>query len=465
VKAADIHHQDANLHSIEVYYALALGDIKQAAVFLERMAAAVQAYPHLFNQAHYLFLRAWESYVHKDFRRAVEYCQAAFTSAVEAGCEYGYSFGNTGLALTLFDDGQVEPEWQAIDKAIDEARRLRSPLGEFFALFALAYFKLAAGPDEDALAALRTALSLGRKHGFEMSTLWWHADTLELVFRTALDAGIEPEFVQTSIRRRNFVPDNPPLACKAWPWPLKIVTFGGFELLKAGQPLGFGRKTPKKPLELLRAMIAMGGADVPEVTLIDTLWPDSDGDTGRSALSTTLGRLRHIIGEACVTVADGRVSLDRRRWWTDVWAFEDLTSRAAAADKAGDTHQLLQLADDALALYRGDFLAADMEAVWAFVTRERLRVRLLTLVDSVGRQLNCRGQWHEAVQWYQRGLEIDPLAEAYYQGLMRGYQQPGYHAEAVQTYHRCRQRLLLSLGIDPSPTTETLYRQLIAGSK
>jgi LuxR family transcriptional regulator, maltose regulon positive regulatory protein len=460
-QAAGIHHQDAALYSIEVYRALVMGDAERAAASLERMAVAVQTTPHLFDRGHHVFLRAWEAFLRRDSKRAVEYCQAAFAIAVEAGCEYGYAFGSTALALVLFDDGQVEQAWQAIDRALIEARCLNSPLGEFYARFALAYFKLSKGLDDESLAALRAALCLGREHDFVLSAQWWHHDLLELIYVTALNAGIEPEFVQTSIRRRNFVPHHPPLACKAWPWPLRILTFGGFELIKAGHPLGFGRKIPKKPLELLKALIALGGADVPEGTLIDALWPDSDGDTGHSAFSTTLGRLRHLIGEEFLTVADGRVSLDRRRCWTDVWAFEDLTSRAKAAEPMDDANRLPPLADDALALYRGHFLAADLDAVWALATRERLRARLLALIDCGGRQLGNRGHWREAVTWYHRGLDIDPLAEAFYQGLMQTYQQLGCRAEAVQAYQRCRRTLSLSLGIQPSQATEALYRQVI----
>lgn len=405
-------------------------------------------------------LAQWEAFLRGD-KRAVEYCLAAFATAVEAGCEHRYSYGNTGLALILFDTRQVEQAWEAIDRAITEARGLGSPPGEFYALFAQAYFKLATGPEEDALAALRAALRLSREQGFVICTLWWHHDMLELVFVTALNAGIEPEFVQASIRRRNFVPHHPPLTCKAWPWPLQVFTFGGFELIKASQPLGFGRKTPKKPLELLKVLIALGGVDVPEGTLIDALWPDSDGDTGHSAFSTTLGRLRHIVGEEFLTVADGRISLDRRRCWTDVWAFEDLTRRAKAVESMDDADRLLPLAEDALALYRGHFLAADMDAVWALATRERLRARLRALIDRVGRQLGRRGQWRESVSWYQRGLDIDPLAEGFYQGLMQAYQQLGCRAEAVQAYQRCRQTLPLSLGIKPGKATEAIYRQVI----
>jgi LuxR family transcriptional regulator, maltose regulon positive regulatory protein len=67
------------------------------------------------------------------------------------------------------------------------------------------------------------------------------------------------------------------------------------------------------------------------------------------------------------------------------------------------------------------------------------------------------------VAWYQCGLDIDPLAETFYQGLMHAYQQLGCRAEAVEAYQRCRRMLSLLLGIKPGNATEAIYRQVIGG--
>lgn len=459
--SADIHHLDASLYAIDAYLWLVRGDSDRAAVYLDHMAEAIRANPHLLNQSHYHFLRAGEFFERRDPKRSLEHIRTALELAYEAGCLYGVSWGYTSLALAQFDDGQIDEAWRSIDTALVEARRFGSPLFEFLALFAVAYFKVSAGVDEDALGALRTALACGKQNGFEISVLWWHAPMFEQMFTAALDAGIEPEFVEANIRLRKFVPEHPPLACKNWPWPVRIVALGRFELLKYGQRCEFGRKAPKKSLDLLKAVIALGGVDVPETALIDALWPDSDGDAGRSAFSTTLGRLRHLVGEEVLTLCDGRVSLERRRCWNDVWAFEDFIVRAKAAERTGDAEASLHFAKDALALYQGHFLATDTDAAWALSKRERLRTRLIFFLTSIGNRLRSTGQWHDALKWYRRALEFDPLAEAFYQGQMQAYQQLGCRAEAVRTYRQCREMLELHLGIEPSDVTERLYRQLL----
>jgi len=59
-------------------------------------------------------------------------------------------------------------------------------------------------------------------------------------------------------------------------------------------------------------------------------------------------------------------------------------------------------------------------------------------------------------------IEAAPLAEAFYQRLMRCYRQERRSAEAIAVYRRLRQTLSVTLGVAPSPASEALYRALIS---
>src|SRR5690606_18222644 len=96
----------------------------------------------------------------------------------------------------------------------------------------------------------------------------------------------------------------------------------------SGTPIQFAGKLQKKPLELLRALIALGGREVPESRLADLLWPDAEGDAGAQALATTLFRLRKLTGEQAIRRQDNRLTLDPAVCWVDCWAFERLCSQA-----------------------------------------------------------------------------------------------------------------------------------------
>jgi two-component SAPR family response regulator len=92
--------------------------------------------------------------------------------------------------------------------------------------------------------------------------------------------------------------------------------------------------------------------------------------------------------------------------------------------------------------------------------RERLRSKYLRLVARLGGQLMESNQHQRTIDLLQGGLEIDGLAEEFYQQLMLCYRSLGQEAEAVKVYHRCRVALSESLGIEPSSRTEELYRSL-----
>jgi pentatricopeptide repeat protein len=242
------------------------------------------------------------------------------------------------------------------------------------------------------------------------------------------------------------------------------------ELLKDGNPVEFPRKIQKKPLLLLKAIIALGGRDVDEERLTDILWPEADGDQAYTALTTTLSRLRQLLGEKVLEVRAGRVSLNPRYCWLDVWAFEDLAHKAEDSWKEGHSGdgnvKVLPLMGKAVDLYRGPFLAEEgSEYFWAMPLRERLRNRFLVLIEKLGRSLEQEKQLGQAIVLYQKGLEVDNLAEELYRRLMACYGSLGEIVKAVQVYRQLKTALSSVLGVEPSPKTEALYRTLTSPAK
>jgi len=229
-----------------------------------------------------------------------------------------------------------------------------------------------------------------------------------------------------------------------------VRTLGGFEVEVDERPLEVGRKTPRKVLALLKALVAMGPREVPEQQLIDALWPDDEGDAGHKALSITVLRLRRLLGDNdLIRQQGGKLSIDPQRCWVDAWAFE----RRLAAKDAGSL-------DKALALYGGSFLPDDTDASFTVAARERLRAKFVHALGELGRRLEAQHRFDEAIGWYLRGLEADPIIETFYQGLMRCYVALDRRTEAIAAYRRLKQTLSVTLGLQPAASTESLYQQL-----
>jgi DNA-binding SARP family transcriptional activator len=107
---------------------------------------------------------------------------------------------------------------------------------------------------------------------------------------------------------------------------VKVHTRGGLAVDIDGAPLRFGHKSPRKPLELLRLLVAGGPGAVAIDELIDGLWPDPE-DGGRKAFDITLHRLRKLLGgDSRVAVNGGHAALDPRQVWVDAWAAGEASS-------------------------------------------------------------------------------------------------------------------------------------------
>jgi DNA-binding SARP family transcriptional activator len=155
---------------------------------------------------------------------------------------------------------------------------------------------------------------------------------------------------------------------------LKVTTLGGFAIRVRGVPLAFGRKTPLRPLALLKYLAARGAGEVADAAVAEALWPGKGARSLRT-LAINLHRLRRLVDcDAIVIHREGRIAIDPRHVWCDAASFErmlDLAERSESDDER------IRLTERALALYGGDFLPGERREEWIVAMRERLRERYL----------------------------------------------------------------------------------------
>ncbi len=310
-------------------------------------------------------------------------------------------------------------------------------------------------PDADALLAAAFAAPRARQFYDSFDT---HPRFGASMCALALDRGVETEFVRRIIAVNRLAP--PPNASGRWPWPVQIATLGRFELRRDGEPIGLHGKAQKKPLELLKALIAGGGRAVDKARLADFLWPDADGDA--AALEMTISRLRKLLGRAeTLRSEDGKLGLDSERVWIDVWSFDRAVDELhVALHGEPDEAQIAGLVETLVTLYRGAFLDTESPQRWMLAARNRWQNRFLRSLARAGRWWERGERWAEAIALYERGIEADTLAEELYRRLMHCHLALGQHADAARVYRRCREMLSVQLGIVPSAETEALFRSI-----
>jgi DNA-binding SARP family transcriptional activator len=247
---------------------------------------------------------------------------------------------------------------------------------------------------------------------------------------------------------------------------LRVTTLGTFavqrEAANADAESGAARKKPRKPLELLRYLIAHTGGPISVSAVIDALWPDTEGDAGKHSFDVTLYRLRKLLGlDEAIALEGGKLSLNRAVCWVDCFAFEQLAAPLAqTSDTAATGERFEVLAYRALELYRGHFLEGDELPAWATAYREKLRFGALRLAERLGRHLEAAARAPAAEQLYRKALQLDPVAEPIHRQLIRLLAARGDKAAAIEAYRRCREMLSIVLNATPAAETERLYERI-----
>jgi DNA-binding SARP family transcriptional activator len=253
----------------------------------------------------------------------------------------------------------------------------------------------------------------------------------------ALRLGIEVDFARRLIRQKHlpapsaFEPD--------WPWPVRIHALGGLRILVDDRPLAFGPRAQRKPLDLVKAIIAHGPAPVDSAIVLDALWPDAEGAAARASFDMTLMRLRKLLGREDALVLDaGRVGFDLASVWVDSFAFAHGTAEQ----------------------YPGPLFGNEAVMPWWAAARERLHQRFLRRTLERGLEFERTGEIEAALAVYEAGLAQDPLAEDLYQGAIRCHVAQNRPADALRVFRRCRDQLSIILSVAPSPATAALVASL-----
>ena len=183
--------------------------------------------------------------------------------------------------------------------------------------------------------------------------------------------------------------------------------------------------------------------------LAGIFWPDLPDSQARRRLSQALwqiGRVLQSLSGPTSFLLAGAETVQfnaASAYWLDVEAFE----------KSAD--------QEAVALYRGDFLAGFYDD-WMVVERERLRERYLAVLGRLLALCRREGAYEEALGYAHRWVAENPLDEEGHREVMRLCFLLGRRGEAAQQYECCRAILAAELGIEPAAATTALHREIAA---
>ena len=246
---------------------------------------------------------------------------------------------------------------------------------------------------------------------------------------------------------------------------LRVQMLGGFSMRLGDRSIDDGNNRMRKVWLLLAYLIHFRNVRTTQagcLALLQSGGEECADPTGR--LKTVLYRVRAMLnqldddaGHRWIIRSEGSYA-----WNPDIPLeldtdrFEALCKQAA---EEADPQAQLALYQQALALYRGDFLPKLATEAWVMPLNAYYHRMYLKAVQATLHLLERAERWAEAVALCERALEIEPYSEELYQHRMQGLIAADLRTEALQVYELLTEMLFSNFGLAPSDESRELYRQ------
>lgn len=246
---------------------------------------------------------------------------------------------------------------------------------------------------------------------------------------------------------------------------LSIQLFGKF-CVQRNQRLLEGSDA-RKIQELFCYLLLHRDHSLPRETLASILWPETTTTQSKKNLRQSLWQLQSALGSHN-EAANVRLILVDPDWvqlnsetdlWLDVAEFErvfNLVQKTPGQEIESSTAELLQ---NTVPLYQGPLLEGWYQD-WCLLERERLQSMYLAMPDKL--MSFTEVHYETGLSYGMRIMCYDRTRERTLRRMMRLYYLLGDRAEALRQYERCATALDEELGISPSKSTQSLYKQIQA---
>lgn len=229
---------------------------------------------------------------------------------------------------------------------------------------------------------------------------------------------------------------------------LSVRLLGEFEVRRGGVLVEL---PPGGPCRLVQHLALFGPSSAESIA--DRMWPDADVETAKRRLRNLLGRVRQHGGRLIeragpmVRLVEG-VHVDVHEFMADA----AVALSAPDAERAG-------LARLAIARGTADLLPDDRYDDDVAVERERLRRRMVDLLDLVAADAADRGDLLEAVRLSEQAIALEPYDGERYEMLAGWLMQLGRRGSARDVVARGL-ATAGDLGVAPTPTLAALADRL-----
>jgi LuxR family transcriptional regulator, maltose regulon positive regulatory protein len=445
----------------------------------------------------------------QEITRAAEFYARAARTYEEAGIELSQRELLEEQALLRLQTGDLTGAHALLDRLIEARQARKDKMGLHTATLALSRILLAQRQRETASAELEAALHYFCQHalyyyeaqaclllaackqieGDEGQMLECLRRTAELTARYDYDYWLGREvatypqlFVKSEaaellppdIREKLAALPAPPTAPApalpeiiAPPVDLTIRLLGPVEIFRDPQrPLAAEAWTTRRARDILCFLASRRHHRASKDILIDTFWGEADLEAVARNFHPTISHIRMALNsnqpikQNFLLYREGDYLLNAEfTYYIDTEEFDRLVAEGEAARRRGNQDHALALYEEAIQLYRGEFMQGTYDE-WVEEQRSYYREQYLQLLEALVMAAQKSAEWLRALQLAQQVLREDPFREDIHCVVMRAHAAQGNRSAVKEQYETLRKLLRSELAVEPALETQKLYRQL-----
>ena len=338
---------------------------------------------------------------------------------------------------------------------VGERRQFRIPLAMVY--FGMAYIHLETGRRESGLDFARKALQL-IEDAKVFQLFLDQGGRSRVVSQALLEAGKRSPFLERVLE--NLPEESAAHISIIDEHTISVESLGSFRVLVGKQEISQEHWVSAKARDLLAFFVTFRGERIPAERVFDAIWGEKG--SSRTAFHTALSRLRNALRtkgneNRFIFVETGEYWLDTSRFRIDIDEFD---ARLAKARSAVNMAEAIKWYQDAVGLYRGEYLQ-NMYYEWTFPERRRLNQSYLNALQELIAHFASSSSPETALSYFEQALPIDNLNEELYSHAMHAYAKLGDRPGLTRLFQELKQNLSVELDIEPSPSTTLLYQTLL----
>jgi ATP/maltotriose-dependent transcriptional regulator MalT/DNA-binding SARP family transcriptional activator len=250
---------------------------------------------------------------------------------------------------------------------------------------------------------------------------------------------------------------------------LTIKILGPVEILRDPmKPFAVDAWTTKRTRDILCFIASRPHRRASKEEIFETFWTEEDPEIIIRNFHPTVSQIRKALNsnqplkQSFLLYRDGDYLLNSEFIYEiDLENFDRLVSEGETALRAGQVDRGISCFENAIRLYRGEFMQGCKDA-WVAEQRSYYREQYLRLLETIVVAAQKGNEWPRSLHFAQRILRDDPFREEIHCRVMRAHAELGNRAAVKEQYKILRDLLRNGLGLEPSAGTTKVYRQLLA---